>query len=148
MNATQCIQRKDETVFVPSPILIKKRGLLLIDDDESFRTLFQSIADSQMIRAETHSSLADLHSVGVLGEFDAVVLDYFLKSFRGTEIAEYIDVFFPALPVLLISGSEIEVISQQHLPACIHRLASKCSGAYAIVHWAMEVMRGDRSFAL
>ena len=147
MKAMHCAQSNDEIAVDPNTVLIKKRGLLLIDDDECFRTLFQSIADSKKVPAATYSSLADMHSVGALGEYDAVVLDYFLESFRGTEIAEYIDVFFPNLPVLVISSNEIETSKQLHWPACIHRFVSKRSGGHAIVHWAMEAVRGQLNFA-
>ena len=68
-----------------------------------------------------------------------VVLDYYLESFKGSEIAEYVDVFFSHLPVVVISGSDISPQEQQAWPVCIRRFIKKTAGPRAILDGALDV---------
>lgn len=133
-------QKEKPTHVTPKKGLIHRKGLLLIDDDEFFRALFQAIADSLGLPAETYASLSEMPSVGALKDYDVVILDYYLESFRGPEIAEYVDVFFKDLPVLVISGGEITDHDQRAWPACIRRFVPKSSGPYTIIERALEAL--------
>lgn len=135
------------TVRAPKASLLRRKGLLLIDDDEMFRALFQAIADSMGVPCETFASLSDMPSFAALKEYDVVILDYYLDSFRGPEIAEYVDVFFNDLPVLVISGGEIDDGERRAWPTCIRRFVPKSHGAYSIVERALEAMEGRRATA-
>ncbi len=124
--------------------LIQKKGILLIDDDELFRALFKGVADSMGIPVTCHSSLAEMHSFAALKDFDVAVFDYYLESFRGPEIAEYVDVFFRELPVILISGNEIDGDAQRVWPSCIRRFVAKSSGPYSIIERALDSIASAR----
>ncbi len=124
--------------------LIQKKGILLIDDDELFRALFKQVADSVGIPVTCHASLSEMHSFAALKDFDVAVFDYYLESFRGPEIAEYVDVFFRELPVILISGNDIDGDSQRIWPSCIRRFVAKSSGPYAIIERALDAVASAR----
>jgi len=143
MYWTPNTQKNAQINVVPKTGLIKKKGLLLIDDDEFFRALFQAIADSLDVPAETYASLAELPSFAALREYDVAILDYYLESFKGPEIAEYVDVFFKDLPCLVISGGEIHDYDRRTWPACIRRFVPKSSGPYAIIERGLEVLTGS-----
>lgn len=143
MNWMQTTQPERKPLVV-SPVakgLFRKRGILLIDDDEFFCALFQAVADSLGIPARTYSSLADMTSFAELRNYDVAVLDYYLQSFRGPEIAEYIDVFFNELPVVVISGGEIADLDQKVWPSCIRKFVPKSNGPYAILQRALEAAK-------
>lgn len=124
--------------------LLQKKGILLIDDDELFRSLFKTIAESLGVPVTCHASLAEMHSFAALKDFDVAVLDYYLESFRGPEIAEYVDVFFRELPVILISGGEIDGETQRVWPSCIRRFVNKASGPFAIIERALDAVSAAR----
>jgi DNA-binding NtrC family response regulator len=126
----------------PKCSLMQRKGVLLIDDDPFFRALFQAIADSQGIPAATCASLSDIGSFAALKDYDVVVLDYYLEAFRGPEIAEYVDVFFRDLPVLVISGGEIDPKDQRSWPVCIQEFVPKSAGPYQILEKAVDAVRG------
>ena len=123
--------------------ICRKRGLLLIDDDEWFRSLFTLICEAQGIPITTFSSLADMPSFAALKDFDVIILDYYLESFRGPEIAEYIDVFFADLPVLVISGTVIQDDERRNWPSCIRRFQCKADGPHAIIENALSLLTSD-----
>ena len=116
-----------------------KRRVVLIDDDEYFRTLFRIVGEAQGVLVTTFASLAEMPSFASLREYDVVVLDYYLESFKGSEIAEYVDVFFSHLPVVVISGSDISLQEQQAWPVCIRRFIKKTAGPRAILDGALDV---------
>ncbi len=120
--------------------LLQKKGILLIDDDEFFRSLFKHVAESLGVPVTVHSSLAEMNSFAALQDFDVAVLDYYLESFTGSEIAEYVEVFFRELPVIVISGGNIESNDQRVWPTCIRRFVPKAAGPYAIVDRALDAV--------
>ncbi len=121
--------------------LFRKKGLLLIDDDEFFCALFKMVGESLGIPVQTYGSLSDMQSFAELRNYDVAVLDYYLESFRGPEIAEYIDIFFTELPVVLISGGELKDLDQKLWPACIRRFVPKADGAHTIIKRSLEAMK-------
>jgi len=144
MHWMQCTHAEEGLAIAGKLGLIQKKGILLIDDDEMFRALFKSIADSMGIPVTCHASLAEMHSFAALKDYDVAVFDYYLESFRGPEIAEYVDVFFRELPVILISGGEIDGETKRVWPNCIRRFVAKQSGAYAIIERALDAIAGSR----
>ena len=73
-------------------------------------------------------------------DYDVVILDYYLESFKGPEIAEYVDVFFSHLPVVVISSSDISEKERQAWPTCIRRFMNKTNGPHAILDGALELL--------
>jgi DNA-binding NtrC family response regulator len=110
-----------------------KKTILLIDDDAAFRKIFTAIARCKRLMVDAYESLADVGSISNLGKYDVVVLDYFLPSVNGVEIAEYIDAFFKDTPVVVISGGVPETSAKMRWPGCIRRFVRKSAGLYQII---------------
>lgn len=144
MHWMQSTHAEQSLALVGKLGLLQKKGVLLIDDDEMFRALFKQVCDALGVPVTCHASLAEMHSFAALKDFDVAVFDYYLESFRGPEIAEYVDVFFRELPVILISGNEIDGDTQRAWPSCIRRFVSKSSGPYAILERALDSVASAR----
>ena len=140
MYWTQNTYKEAQAMLPEKTCLHHKKGLLLIDDDEWFRALFKVICEAQGIPVTTFPSLADMPSFASMKDYDVVILDYYLESFKGPEIAEYVDVFFASLPVVVISGEEINDGERHAWPTCIKRFMCKAAGPYNIISSAMELM--------
>ena len=130
-----------QMMVTPPKGLFRKRGVLLIDDDPQFRALFLALAKAQGIPARAYPSLSDMTSFAELRNYDVAVLDYYLQSFKGPEIAEYIDVFFSELPVIVISGGELGAVDKQIWPDCIRQFVPKSQGPYEIIKAALGAVR-------
>jgi DNA-binding response OmpR family regulator len=123
----------------PSESAFRKKGLLLIDDDEAFCRLVKAAADARGIPMTCYASLEQMPSLGALGDYDLAILDYNLRAFTGLEIAEYVDVFFDQLPVLIVSIDNLENNSAERWPACVRKFVNKAFGPFAIVQRALAV---------
>ena len=110
----------------------KKRGIVLLDDDPQFCLLFVSIARSLGLEIQSFESLAKLPSIRHLNEYDIAIFDYHLDKFRGTELAEYVEDFFPSLPVFLISSDE-RARADQKWPLSIAGFYNKSLGPEKII---------------
>lgn len=123
--------------FLNEKNLWLQRGLVLVDDDPHFSELFKKVAELQGVKVACFSSLLEMSSFAHLKDYDAAVLDYQLDNLRGTEIAEYVDAFFPNLPVFLISSNEAAARSKSW-PASIRSFYSKTKGIGEIIKGVTE----------
>lgn len=121
----------------------QQRKAVLIDDDVIYRNLFGAIAESLGLAVNTFSSLAEMATIARLRDYDMVFVDYHLESFMGTEIAEYVDVFFPDLPVFLVSAEE-SLNHQQGLPVSIKQCFCKHLSPYIIIREALGIYQRSR----
>lgn len=128
-------------VSPPPKGLFRKRGVLLIDDDPQFCALFLALAQSLGVPARAYASLSDMTSFAELRNYDVAILDYYLQAFKGPEIAEYIDVFFSELPVVVISGGDLGEIDREVWPDCIQQFVTKAAGPYEIMRAAIAAVR-------
>ncbi len=110
-----------------------KNGLVLVDDDPHFCQLFKKVAEIEGLKVTCFASLLEMSSFAHLKDYDAAILDYQLDNLRGTEIAEYVDAFFPNLPVFLISADE-KAARSKAWPASIRSFFSKSSGVREIIN--------------
>lgn len=118
---------------------MKTPRLLLIDDDETYGQLMTMVAASRGVQLDYFPSLAATGSIGAIGQYDAAILDFFLDSFTGTEIAEYFDAFFAETPVILVSGSH-ENPAKAPPPKCVRRFMCKAVGPRRILDEAMTMI--------
>jgi DNA-binding response OmpR family regulator len=125
----------------PTESAFRKKGLLLIDDDESFCRLVKAAADARGIPITCFASLEQMPSLGALGDYDLAIIDYNLRAFTGLEIAEYVDVFFDQLPVLIVSIDNLENNSAERWPTCVRKFVNKAFGPFAIVQRALAVFQ-------
>lgn len=117
-----------------------KKGVLLIDDDDSFCQLMHAVASAAGLRLSYAAALDELPSLGSLAEYDLIIVDYNLQSFTGLEIAEYVDAFFAHLPVMMVSIENLENSSDKRWPTCIRKFVNKAFGPFAIVQRALKTL--------
>jgi DNA-binding NtrC family response regulator len=124
----------------PSPKLV------VIDDDTDFLGLIKACAESMGITAVCFSSLEQLPTLRNLATFDVALIDYYLEDVLGLEIAEYLDIFAPDLPVLLVSGSDVAPSpSLIPHPRCVKKFVIKGIGPYAILNRVLGVLADHKS---
>lgn len=111
----------------------KKPRVIVIDDDPIFLTLMMKAAKKSGFYVEIFSSLEDLGHLGSLSEFDLAIVDYQLEQMTGLEIAEYLDVFFKDIPMILVSAREKETVEMTHWPRSIKRFVSKHDGFAEVI---------------
>jgi DNA-binding NtrC family response regulator len=126
------------------PLLFKKKGIVLIDDDEHFCSLMHLVGQNAAIPIQCYESLYQLGSFACLREFDLAILDFHLDSINGIEIAEYVDTFFRHLPVLLVSGDSTFRHQLNRWPTSIKHFITKAAGPFAILSTACKILERDR----
>lgn len=105
-----------------------QKKYLLIDDDPLFCLSLKQLAESYGMNFDSHSSLASLGSLARLGEYDVLVVDFHLDEVNGGEIAEYVEIFFGHIPLILISGSQLT-----ELPRSVTCFVNKAHGFESIL---------------
>ncbi len=113
--------------------------VLLMDDDPVYQNLFKSIGKKMGVSISSYESLADMMSFTKLNNYDMIFLDYYLENWTGTEIAEYVDVFFPNLPVFLISADK-KVCQGNNKPHSIKKSYCKSTNPYDIIIDAIRTL--------
>lgn len=121
----------------------QKKGILVIDDDPSFRDLIRTVGQALKLPVTTVASLAEMSSFAALKDYDIAVIDFNLESFCGIEIAEYVEVFFKDLPVLIVSGENLDPTPVTRWPACIKKFVHKSFGPYAILQRCMKLWNDE-----
>ncbi len=108
-----------------NPIKTEKENFLLIDDDPLFRALVEAAGAKMGLAIESFGSVAEMGSFARIKQYAGVLLDFELEHLNGLEIAEYIDTFFVDIPVMLVTGHNIEVLESRKRPLCIQKITSK-----------------------
>lgn len=124
--------------------MLTKARILVLDDDPVFGSLMIRLARSRGFDASWYASLIDMGSFARIKSCDIAVIDYFLESFRGDEVAEYIDTFFAEVPVLIVSGQVIDEEQKQRWPAAIKGFMAKAHGPEAILAEAERILNRNR----
>lgn len=122
-----------------APTSEAKTRVVLVDDDPIYQNLFAAVARSMGLSVKTYGSLAEMISFAHLNHYDFAVIDYHLESFTGAEIAEYVDIFFPELPVFLISADD-DIGDMQGLPLSIKKFFCKTSNPRRILDDALTTI--------
>lgn len=123
--------------------MLPKR-ILVIDDDPAFGQIMKALAQSHGIACDWAESLDALGRVGKVGEYDLAILDYFLEQFTGGEIAEYVEVFFSKVPVVIVSSSPDIHAQQRKWPQCVKVFVDKSAGAKSILKQALDLFSEHR----
>lgn len=84
----------------------QKLRFVLFDDDPTYRAIILRAAGMEKMEIDVYESLMELGSVGLLGRYDAAIVDYDLGNINGVEIAEYLSALFGNIPMVLISQQE------------------------------------------
>jgi DNA-binding NtrC family response regulator len=118
----------------------RKLSVLLIDDDPYFHRLIKAILDPEHFEVHGFESLPEMGHISQLGRYDMAILDYYLPSVNGLEIAQYVDAFFKDMPVILVSGGHPgEEEGAVIWPGCIQKYVSKAKGPKAILDAIWDV---------
>ncbi len=121
-----------------------KKGILVIDDDPTFRDLIRTVGHRLKLPVTTIASLEEMTSFAALKDYDIAIIDFNLERFCGVEIAEYVEVFFKSLPVLIISGEFLDPSAASRWPSCIKKFVHKSFGPYAILQRSMKLWNDEQ----
>ncbi|MGE0173166.1 MAG: response regulator [Oligoflexales bacterium] len=111
--------------------------IVLIDDCPHFCRIMEAAAKRQGLYLKAYSSLADMYTIANLKNFDLALIDYHLDSFCGLEIAEYVDIFFQDLPVVIVSGDDVP--RKKPWPESVKGFLTKSLGAQEILQRALAI---------
>jgi CheY-like chemotaxis protein len=110
----------------------QRRRFVLIDDDPTYRAVILRAAELEGLDLDVYESLMDLGSVGMLGRYDAAIVDYDLGNLNGVEIAEYLSALFGDIPMVLVS-EKTRSPGEKGWPASIKSFVNKSQGyAFAL----------------
>jgi DNA-binding NtrC family response regulator len=87
---------------------MNRATLLCVDDDLGIREFYEAFLNTfgyDVVVAEDGNSALDLFR-SRQGEIDAIVSDYDMPGMTGVELASEVKQLDPAVPVIIISGSE------------------------------------------
>jgi CheY-like chemotaxis protein len=107
------------------------RRYVLVDDDATYLSIMQRIAAQEGMDLDVYTSLINLGSIGLLGRYDAAIVDYDLGSMTGIEVAQYLNTFFGRIPMVLVSGQDRVI--EQKWPENIKFFAKKSEGYASIL---------------
>lgn len=128
-------------------MVFTKARILVLDDDPTFGAIITRLARSRGWEASWYASLIEMGSFARIKSCDLAVIDYFLESFRGDEVAEYVDTFFAEVPVLIVSAYPVEQELRQRWPAAIKGFVSKALGSEAILAEAERILERTRQLS-
>lgn len=117
----------------------KPRRLVLIDDDRVYNAVMLRAAVLAGVELDVFTSLADLGSVGLLGDYDAAIVDYQLEQMTGIEVAEYLSAFFKDVPMVLVSQCDNLPGDPKKWPSSIAKFVPKKAGYQHVLESAAQL---------
>lgn len=120
----------------------KKLKVLLFDDDEMFCRMMKQVGKKQQVSVLTCATMEEFCLHALEGDFDLVILDYFLDRYIGTEVALVVD----KKPVIIVSGATKDVKNRQHIPKEVIGMIDKEIGPKKVLRMATQ-MASDLSRA-
>ena len=114
--------------------------MLVIDDDVAFGRLLAAIGSARGFRSEHFSSLMDLGYFARIKDFDVAILDFYLETVRGDEIATYVDTFFCDTPVIIISSENFHLKADYKWPNSVKEFLHKKVGPERIIDAAAKIV--------
>jgi len=119
--------------------------LVIFDDDPYYGALLAATAPGFDFMPSYFSSIYDLKPFSQLKDFDFAIIDIYMGSIRGDELAEYIDMFCADVPVILISGQDLHIPAcESHWPTSVRSFLPKSVGPYKILEAARSTLRRER----
>lgn len=118
--------------------------LLVIDDDRTFGAIMTTVAKAKGFEPFYFTSLIEMGSFARIRDFDLAIIDYYLGSLRGDEIAEYVDTFFRDIPVMIVSSQDFQPEEISEWPVSVRKFCSKLEGPDAIIETARSILKRER----
>ena len=120
-----------------------KYPICLIEDDPVFSESFKRQSEKLVLKeVKTLSSLEDLKKLSDLTKFSCFVVDYDLDTDTGIEVAKYLKVLAPQVPVMIISATNRPWDESHDDLTNVKAYVSKWSGLNTIVTMANIVTTG------
>lgn len=130
-------KRSQSHADMPERLKGLKPSIVLIDDCEDFCRIMEAESESLDVKLTSYLSLADMYTFTKLGQYDLALVDYHLEAWTGIEIARYVEIFFPDIPVILISGDQLSM--NPNWPDCIKGVLCKSLGTQALLKHSLEI---------
>jgi len=127
-NASQADQQFGRDDFMSYEIdNFSQKRYVLIDDDPTYRAIMVRVARNAGMNCDAYESLMDLGYIGLIGRYDAAIIDYNLGGLNGLEIAEYLAAMFSDIPMVMISEKDRQP-DQKAWPSSIKKFVKKSDG--------------------
>ena len=84
---------------------MKRRRLLCVDDDSTFRQFYKNLLGSYGYEVTVAASAKQALKLFLSKKVDAVLTDFEMPGMTGAELAARLKKLRPELPVLIVSGS-------------------------------------------
>ena len=116
--------------FHPPPLFerpgVKTNGrVLVVDDQESLRTLFLAILSNMGYQGIAFGNSGEALNHFRKESFDLVLTDLEMPGMDGLTLAQSIKDRSPETPVILVTGRKVEDFQQKMRPGCIDSLIPK-----------------------
>ncbi len=112
-----------------------KPQVLIIDDDESIRSLLNLYFEQEGYEVETVATGEHAIERFEVGRFQLVMLDYYMPGMNGLEVASVIHIRDPEVTIALITGMAHTLANVDLEPTGITKVFSKPFDMCEIAEW-------------
>ena len=91
---------------------VRKR-ILVADDEAGIRELLEEVLTMRGIDVEVAASGSEAIAALEKHPFDLIILDLLMPGTSGSDVARYIGVNAPEMPIVIITGSDVETIENR-----------------------------------
>lgn len=112
--------------------------IVLIDDDPVYGAVIRRWAELEKVNLDVYNSLDDLGFVGLLSQYDVVIVDYDLGELNGKDVADYMSTLFKNKPMVMISLVD-RSMEMMHCPSCVKAFMKKSAGYEKILNTALKI---------
>ena len=122
---------------------MRKKRVLVVDDEETIRVLLSEIFKSQGYEAETAENGEKALQEVTNKRFDLIVTDYLMPKMDGLELTRKLKTINPSIPILVFTsnGPEKELLESGAL-ACLRKPLS----IYQLQMISQNILEGNSSF--
>ncbi len=134
-----------ENLSHPSVTVSGADKVVIFDDDSNFGTLLTTKARAAGFEPSYFTSLVDMGSFARIKNYDLAIVDFYMDTIRGDEIAEYVDTFFKDIPVIIVSGEDFSQSEKmKQWPDTVRAFVPKTDGIDRILTTAKAVLQRER----
>jgi CheY-like chemotaxis protein len=122
------------------------KKVLVLEDDQAFVDQLTGQGLPSAVSIKTAQSLLELGSFAELQNYQLIVVRERLAAVRAIEVAQYVEAFFPSIPVIVITNSQLkEQTEEPQYPPCVTAIVEKSLGARAVIRTVLDVLSGVKS---
>jgi DNA-binding NtrC family response regulator len=116
--------------------------MVLIDDNQVFRSLLKNFANARGISLTCFSSVLEMGSICCFNAYDIAIVESEHGTLSGVEVGEYLTTLMSGLPLILISEGLRPIKSVMSIwPKAIKGFIHKDDGPDAILNQALSAQR-------